>query len=267
MKAVLVSIVSGGLVGVLAVTLFAVPALSEKKDVVRAGWTPRQVLVVTRDVSQGESLSADMFKQSDLPEQFTSDSFVPADDQAIVVGTKVSLPLMAGDVLSWSAFIDQARRAAVTECIGHIRQGVTEAGARAEADALARFQQQLKKLPSPPALHSPTSTEGHVLIVVAGADIREGALLSEEQLAGRRVPKELVTRSHVRATDLAALVGARLLVPLQAGDPLMWQVLDDPDAPQSSLGCVNEIKKAREEARARSSSEAATAFLGATGTP
>jgi pilus assembly protein CpaB len=61
-----------------------------------------------------------------------------------------------------------------------------------------------------------------VPIVVANASIAEGTEISPEMLSKRDVPEEFATSSVVKPEAFRYITGQRILVPVQAGDPLLW---------------------------------------------
>jgi pilus assembly protein CpaB len=61
-----------------------------------------------------------------------------------------------------------------------------------------------------------------VPVVVASMDVPEGAVLSFDQVSQRAVPEQFVTSSVVKPDSASYVVGQRVLVPIQAGDPLLW---------------------------------------------
>lgn len=62
-------------------------------------------------------------------------------------------------------------------------------------------------------------------VLVAGADLAPGTLLSTATLATREMPVRYVPSSAARVDDLARVEGQRLLAPLKAGDPIAWNAL------------------------------------------
>jgi pilus assembly protein CpaB len=61
-----------------------------------------------------------------------------------------------------------------------------------------------------------------VPVVVAAADLPEGTTIGLESISQRAVPEQFVTSSVVRPDSTEYVVNQRLLVPVQAGDPLLW---------------------------------------------
>lgn len=61
-----------------------------------------------------------------------------------------------------------------------------------------------------------------VPVVVAGVDIPEGTVVTLEMIKSRSVPEGFVTASVVKPDSANYIVNQKVLVPLQAGDPLLW---------------------------------------------
>ncbi|MDC0708809.1 Flp pilus assembly protein CpaB [Stigmatella sp. ncwal1] len=61
-----------------------------------------------------------------------------------------------------------------------------------------------------------------VPVVVAAQDIPEGSVISFEMISQRSVPEQFVTSSVVKPDSANYVVNQKVLVPLQAGDPLLW---------------------------------------------
>ncbi|MBI5545911.1 MAG: Flp pilus assembly protein CpaB, partial [Deltaproteobacteria bacterium] len=59
-------------------------------------------------------------------------------------------------------------------------------------------------------------------VIVASQDIAEGTLITYELISQRPIPEQFVTSSVVKPDGAAYLVGQKVLVPVQAGDPLVW---------------------------------------------
>jgi pilus assembly protein CpaB len=65
-----------------------------------------------------------------------------------------------------------------------------------------------------------------VPVLVAAQDLPEGSTLALEMVARRDVPEQFVTSSVVRPDSAATVLGQKLLVPVQAGDPLLWSAFE-----------------------------------------
>jgi pilus assembly protein CpaB len=61
-----------------------------------------------------------------------------------------------------------------------------------------------------------------VPVVVAAQDIPEGTVINFEMINQRSVPEQFVTSSVVKPDSATYVVGQKVLVALQAGDPLLW---------------------------------------------
>jgi pilus assembly protein CpaB len=59
-------------------------------------------------------------------------------------------------------------------------------------------------------------------VVVAAKDITEGAVLTYDMVSQRSVPEQFVTSSVVKPDVINNLMGQKVIVPVQAGDPLLW---------------------------------------------
>src|SRR3954452_19083362 len=61
-----------------------------------------------------------------------------------------------------------------------------------------------------------------VPVVVAAVDIPEGTTISFDMISQRSVPEQFVTSSVVKPDSASYVVNQKVLVPVQAGDPLLW---------------------------------------------
>jgi pilus assembly protein CpaB len=61
-----------------------------------------------------------------------------------------------------------------------------------------------------------------VPVVVAASDIPEGTVITLDMISQRPVPEQFVTSSVVRPESANHVVNQKVLVPLQAGDPILW---------------------------------------------
>lgn len=59
-------------------------------------------------------------------------------------------------------------------------------------------------------------------VLVASDEITEGTELTPEMVARRAVPAQFVTSSVVRPENEGSVLGAKVLVSLQRGDPILW---------------------------------------------
>jgi pilus assembly protein CpaB len=61
-----------------------------------------------------------------------------------------------------------------------------------------------------------------VPVVVAAVDLSEGTVVSFDMVSQRSVPEQFVTSSVVKPDSASYVVNQKVLVPVQAGDPLLW---------------------------------------------
>src|SRR5690348_15896094 len=61
-----------------------------------------------------------------------------------------------------------------------------------------------------------------VPVVVSAVDISEGTVVTMEMISQRSIPEQFVTSSVVKPDSASYIVNQKVLVPLQAGDPLLW---------------------------------------------
>jgi pilus assembly protein CpaB len=61
-----------------------------------------------------------------------------------------------------------------------------------------------------------------VSVVVATTDIAEGSTVTFDMISQRAVPEQFVTSSVVKPDSASYIVNQKVLVPVQAGDPLLW---------------------------------------------
>jgi pilus assembly protein CpaB len=61
-----------------------------------------------------------------------------------------------------------------------------------------------------------------VPVVVASVDVSEGTVVTMEMISQRSIPDQFVTSSVVKPDSASYIVNQKVLVPLQAGDPLLW---------------------------------------------
>ncbi|MBX7097958.1 MAG: Flp pilus assembly protein CpaB [Myxococcaceae bacterium] len=95
-----------------------------------------------------------------------------------------------------------------------------------------------------------------VSVVVANADIPEGARITQELVSTRAVPEQFVTSSVVKPDSVGYIVDQQLLVPVQAGDPLLWSQFE---TAKSSQRLSTRVQK---HARATSVMVGTTATVG-----
>src|SRR3954470_341735 len=82
-----------------------------------------------------------------------------------------------------------------------------------------------------------------VPVVVAAVDVAEGTVVSFDMISQRSVPEEFVTSSVVTPDSAWYIVNQKVLVPVQAGDPLLWSQFETSKAAERLSTKVQ--KKAR----------------------
>lgn len=82
-----------------------------------------------------------------------------------------------------------------------------------------------------------------VPVIVASVDISEGTEVTMEMVSQRSIPEQFVTSSVVKPDSASYVVGQKTLVPLQAGDPLLWSQFETTRAAERLSTKV--MKKAR----------------------
>ncbi|MBK7862205.1 MAG: Flp pilus assembly protein CpaB [Archangiaceae bacterium] len=82
-----------------------------------------------------------------------------------------------------------------------------------------------------------------VPVVVAATDISEGSVVTFDMISQRSVPEQFVTSSVVKPDSASYVVNQKVLVPVQAGDPLLWSQFETTKAAERLSTKVQ--KKAR----------------------
>jgi pilus assembly protein CpaB len=59
-------------------------------------------------------------------------------------------------------------------------------------------------------------------VVVASSDLSEGTTVDQDMISTREVPEQFVTASVVKPDSVGYVINQKLVVPVQAGDPLLW---------------------------------------------
>lgn len=70
-----------------------------------------------------------------------------------------------------------------------------------------------------------------VPVVVAAVDISENTVVTFDMISQRAVPEQFVTGSVVKPDSASYIVGQKLLVPVLAGDPLLWSQFETKKMP------------------------------------
>jgi pilus assembly protein CpaB len=82
-----------------------------------------------------------------------------------------------------------------------------------------------------------------VPVVVAADAINEGTIITFDMISQRPVPEQFVTSSVIKPDSANYIVGQKVLVPLQAGDPLLWSQFETSKAAEKLSNIVQ--KKGR----------------------
>jgi SAF domain-containing protein len=61
-----------------------------------------------------------------------------------------------------------------------------------------------------------------VPVIVAASDIAENTKVTYDLIAQRPIPEQFVTSSVIKPDSASYIVGQQIVVPVQAGDPLLW---------------------------------------------
>ena len=61
-----------------------------------------------------------------------------------------------------------------------------------------------------------------VPVVVAAVDVSEGTVVTIEMVSQRSIPEQFITSSVVKPDSATYVIGQKVMVSLQAGDPLLW---------------------------------------------
>jgi len=82
-----------------------------------------------------------------------------------------------------------------------------------------------------------------VPVVVAADAVNEGTIITYDMISQRPVPEQFVTSSVIKPDSANYIVGQKVLVPLQAGDPLLWSQFETSKAAEKLSAIVQ--KKGR----------------------
>ena len=80
-----------------------------------------------------------------------------------------------------------------------------------------------------------------VPVVVAAVDISENATVTMEMISQRSIPEQFVTSSVVKPDSASYIVNQKVLVPIQAGDPLRWSDFETKDAQSKVLYATRDV--------------------------
>lgn len=82
-----------------------------------------------------------------------------------------------------------------------------------------------------------------VPVLVASDNVAEGTVITYDMIAQRAVPEQFVTSSVIKPDSANYIVGQKILVPLQGGDPLLWSQFETSKAAEKLSSIVQ--KKGR----------------------
>lgn len=83
-----------------------------------------------------------------------------------------------------------------------------------------------------------------VPVVVASVDISDGTVVTMDMISQRSIPEGFVTASVVKPDSANYIINQKVLVPLQAGDPLLWSQFE------TTKGAERLSSKVQKKARA-----------------
>ena len=94
-----------------------------------------------------------------------------------------------------------------------------------------------------------------VPVVVAAADLAENTVVTMDLISQRSIPEQFVTASVVKPDSASSIVNQKVLVPVQAGDPLLWSQFETRKHPvmlfaKSDVAVGSELNEAQVEERA-----------------
>jgi Flp pilus assembly protein CpaB len=261
MKPLLVSALVGFLVAAVVVAVLVTFGVRRKSAEATRGWLPETVLSVRSDLDEGAVVTEDTLVEMQLPEQFVSLSNVRPADRSRLLGRKITQPLQQGDPLMWQDFAPAEARHRAEACAERIAATVDARGNEERPKAVAAFVAGMRRDDRPGALGAvPPASANRTRCVVASKDLNEGTVLRAEDLVEGQLPSLLATASDVPVEERSKLVGKRLVVPLQKGDAIMWQMLDDAAHPARLVSCasvvVEAVRKARVDAATTAAKEA-----------
>ena len=116
---------------------------------------------------------------------------------------------------SMTALLNALERARVRTWPGWVGVGVAAAAAVAFFVAQPWTRVELPQRAS-------ASDFKMVPVVMAATDLEEGTIITFEMLVQRSMPENYVTTSIVRPDAASYIIGQKLAVPVQQGDPLLW---------------------------------------------
>jgi pilus assembly protein CpaB len=107
-----------GIFAVLAGLVAYLLVRTERRDIQR-GWEPVQVVVAAQDMSPGETLTRENLAVGTLPSRSVTRSVVTAEDMnsAPILGRKLAVPMLRGDVLLYSHVHSASRDQQLAEAV------------------------------------------------------------------------------------------------------------------------------------------------------
>ena len=239
------------LVGALVVGASTAVKFADHREAVAVGWKLIPVLVASTDLSPGTKLTQADVLTVEIPEQFVSDSNVIADDRSLLLDQAIEEPVLKGEPLMWSMF-NRTEAAALNKCLEAIGPPAAITGTSAAEAVAAEFVKHRRAITAS-EVAQPSVANGTIRVLVVSRDIAEGQLIPLEALRAVALPEELFTASYVPSVHIRKIAGARAILAMSAGEPLAWQMLDDPDQPQSLTACRAAAAQAESTARATTS--------------
>ncbi len=92
-----------------------------------------------------------------------------------------------------------------------------------------------------------------VPVIVSAVDISEGTVVTMEMISQRSIPEQFVTSSVVKPDSASYVVGQKVMVSLQAGDPLLWSQFETSRAAERlTTKVLSRMRAVTIEARATS---------------
>lgn len=95
-----------------------------------------------------------------------------------------------------------------------------------------------------------------VPVLVANVDISEGTVVTTEMISQRSIPEQFVTSSVVKPDSASYIANQKVMVALQAGDPLLWSQFE------TSKAAERLSTKVQKKARAITISAGGTSSVG-----
>ncbi len=77
-----------------------------------------------------------------------------------------------------------------------------------------------------------------VPVVVTAVDLSEGTVVTMEMISQRSIPEQFVTASVIKPDSASYIVGQKVMVSMQAGDPLLWSQFETTRAAERLTGKV-----------------------------